>query len=72
MSPRKEVVTDAMVEAASIAYDAERCRLNERWHGGRCEPMSDVHRKNIEPMFRAALEAALLMQWTGKGECPDG
>lgn len=56
-------VTDEMVEAAIIAYDGVRCMLNEKWHGGTCEPMSDTHRDNIKPMMLAAIEAALFVKW---------
>jgi len=46
------------VDVAARAYDAERCRLNEMWHGRSCPPMSEENLRNITPMIEAALKAA--------------
>lgn len=43
--------------AAVDAYDAARCKLNERWHGGNCAPMSDANKDSIAPMIMEAIAA---------------
>lgn len=48
-------ITDAMVEAGVLAYDAARCAS----HGPGERPMSKRNRETIAPMIRAALTAAL-------------
>jgi len=47
------------LQLATLAYDAERCRLNELWHGGRCAPMSEANAESIRPMIGAAIAAYL-------------
>ena len=54
------------VEAAVAAWDAERCRQNESWHGGLCAPASPAMLRNVEPIIRAALKAAYAVK--GKGD----
>lgn len=51
-------ITDDILTAFVTAYDEARCRLNEQWHGGKCEPMSEANKANVLPIMRAALEAA--------------
>jgi len=45
--------------SAVEAYDAERCRCNDRWHGGKCQPMSAANMESIRPMIAAAVLAYL-------------
>lgn len=39
------------------AYDETRCRLNEKWHGGKCDTMSDANKDSIAPMIMEAIRA---------------
>lgn len=55
-------ITDAMVEAAVLAYDAARCAF----HGPGEKPMSERNRETIAPMIRAALTAALSARETAE------
>jgi hypothetical protein len=61
-------VSEMEVDAAIEAYDAERCRLNEQWHGGKCEPMSAAAKANVRPIHRAALLAASKVRENSRGK----
>ena len=39
------------------AYDAARCAVNEKAHGGKCAAMSDANKDTIAPMIMEAIVA---------------